>query len=41
MNKNNQSTAFSLLELIAVIAILGIVAAAIVPRVAGNNDFQG
>ncbi len=38
MKQNYHKTAFSLLELIAVIAILGIVAAVIVSRVAGNTD---
>ncbi len=38
MKQSYQRTAFSLLELMAVIAILGAVAAVIVSRVAGNTD---
>lgn len=38
MNHINPKRAFSLLEIIAVIAILGIVAATIVPRIAGSNE---
>jgi len=38
MTQNNSKLAFSLLELIAVIAILGAIATVIVTRVAGNTD---
>jgi len=38
MNHPTPQHAFSLLELIAVIGMLGIVAAVIVPRVAGNKE---
>jgi general secretion pathway protein G len=39
MNCRNQSrAAFSLMELLAVVTILGIIAALIVPRVVGGND---
>jgi prepilin-type N-terminal cleavage/methylation domain-containing protein len=38
MKQNYHKTAFSLLEMIAVIAILGIVAAVIVPRITGGNE---
>ncbi len=38
MKTNNVRPAFSFVEMIAVIAILGLVAAVIVPRVAGRNE---
>lgn len=38
MSRRNRRSAFSLLELLAVVTILGIIAAIIVPRVQVSND---
>lgn len=38
MKNTSPSRAFSLLELLAVVAVLGFVAAIILPRVVGGND---
>ncbi len=38
MKTTNQPTAFSLLELLAVVTILGIIAAVILPRASGGHD---
>jgi len=38
MRSNHSRTGMSLLELLAVVAILGVVAAVIIPRVTGGSD---